>query len=431
MTLSSFVVPAGGVLTAPILAQALGATGRGELAAAMAPAALILPVATLGLPDAITSLLAKQPHLTRRALAGATFVTSALGVLCLIGALVALPFLSAGNSELARLIVFSTAMTIPALVVGPFRGAAVGRQMWGFVAVERVVNALLRIIVFGVLWMLGDLTVFSALLVSCVTPLVAALIYCRLLTRPPQQTDRDVPFAGGTLKPLVSFGAKIWFGAVAEMLLGRIGQILMTPLSSTRDLGLYIVASTISDVLLVVAVAIQGALYGLNSRSNDASRVTATARLTLVVGFVPGVLIACTLHWWIRPVFGAEFAGAVIPTVMLLASALICIPGLMAAAGLSAWKRPALRSIGLVVSLVVNLSAFILLVPTFGVIGACLTSILTNVIMTGFMVTVASRIMKVPALDFVVPQRGDIELLCREGRQLAGRTRLLKPKRKM
>ncbi len=422
MTLSSFVVPAGGVLTAPILAQALGATGRGELAAALAPAALILPVATLGLPDAMTSLLARHPRLTRRALAWATLVTTGLGALCLIGALFALPFLSAGNSDLAHLIVFSTAMTIPALVVGPFRGAAVGRQMWGFVAVERVVNAFLRIIVFGVLWMLGDLTVFLALLVSCVTPLVAALVYWRLLTRPPQD-DTEEPFSGGTLRPLVSFGAKIWFGAVAEMLLGRIGQVLMTPLSSSQDLGLYIVASTISDVLLVVAIAIQGALYGLNSKSNDASRVTATARLTLIVGFVPGLLIAGSLPWWISPVFGAEFVGAVVPTIMLLVSALICIPGLMAAAGLSAWKRPALRSSGLVLSLVVNIGAFVLLVPRLGVIGACWTSILTNVLMTGFMILVASRIMGVRARDFVLPRRADVVMLWREGRQLLGQAR--------
>ena len=429
MTLSSFIVPAGGVLTAPILARALGTVGRGELAAALAPAALILPVATLGLPDALTNLLAKHPRVTRRALGWATLVTTGLGALCLIAALIALPFLSAGNSRLAHLIVFSTAMTIPALVVGPFRGAAVGRQMWGFVAVERVINALLRIIVLGVLWMLGDLTVFIALLVSCVTPLIAALVYWRLLRRPAKD-DAEEPFYGPTLRPLVSFGAKIWFGAVAEMLLGRIGQVLMTPLSSTQDLGLYIVACTISDVLLVVAVSIQGALYGLNSRENDASRVTATSRLTVIVGLAAGVLIGGTLPWWITPVFGAEFDGAVVPTIMLLVSALFCIPGLMAAAGLSAWKRPALRSIGLVLSLVVNISVFVLLVPKLGVIGACWTSVITNVVMTGFLVTVASRIMKVPAVDFLVPKRADFELLWREGGQLLSHARSRLPGRR-
>ena len=422
MTVSSFLVPAGGLITSPILARSLGTIGRGELAAALAPAALILPVATLGLPEALTNFIAKHPGITRRALGWAVVLTTCLGVLSLLAALSALRFLSAGDPTISRLIVLATTLTIPALVLGVFRGAAIGRQMWKAVALERVINAALRIGIFTGLWIAGDLTVYLAVLISCLTPVVAGAVYWRLLV--PTPTDENYsgdPMTGGTLRPLVSFGSRVWFGAVAEMFLGRIGQLLMTPLSNAENLGLYIVASTISDVPLIVALAIQSALYGVNSRVNDAAQVAKTARLTLLVGFVGCLLIGCALPLWITPLFGPGFSGAVIPTLMLLVSALICIPGLMAAAGLSAWKRPGLRSLGLVLSLVANVSVFVLLVPKLGAVGACFTSIVSNVVMSGFMVTVAGRVMGLQRTDFFVPRRSDVLVLTDEASRLLDR----------
>lgn len=417
MTASSFLVPAAGVLTQPILAQALGVDGRGELAAAIAPAALVISVATLGLPDALTYYVAKHPSITRRAMLGAGMISVALGLLCLGATVLALPFLSTGDPTLGNLIVFGMAVTVPALLVGVLRGAATGRQMWNAVAVERLVNTLLRIVALVGLFIAGELTVFMAVLVSVVTPLIAGVVYWRLLFRPPHD-ETEQPLEGGPIRPLVSYGSRVWLGAVASMLLGRLGQILMAPLSSVQDLGLYSVATTIADLPLIVAVAIQGTLFGVNSKTTDAGKLTTTTRLTLFVGFLGCAVLGGTLPLWIGPLFGAEFVAATVPTLMLMLSALLCIPGLMAATGVSAWGRPGLRSLGLGITLVVNLGTFVVLVPLYGVIGGCIVSIISNVVMTTFMVLTASRVMQVPALDFLRVRRSDVVLTCREGVRL-------------
>ena len=414
MTASSFLAPAAGVLTQPILAQALGVDGRGELAAALAPAILAVSVATLGLPDALTFYLAKHPSITRRAMLGTTVVTVGIGVLCLLVTVGALPFLSTGDTTLGNLILLAMALTVPALVIGVLRGAATGRQMWNEIAWERVLNMVLRIGAFVVLLVIGQLTVMTAVLVSCLSPIIAGLAYWRLLLKPPYD-EEEVPLPDGMVRTLLSFGSRVWFGAVASMLLARIGQILMAPLSSVAELGLYSVASTISDLPLIVAIAIQGTLYGVNSKSNDAAKLTATTRLTLLVGFAGCAVLGATVPFWIGPLFGSEFTAATVPTLMLMFSALICIPGLMAATGVSAWGRPGLRSVGLGITLVANVIAFVLLVPPLGVIGASWTSIISNVVLTTYMVVAASRVMKVPAGDFVLVRRSDVALLRREG----------------
>lgn len=417
MTASGVLVPAAGVLTQPILAQGLGISGRGELAASLAPAMLAVSVATLGLPDALTYYLAKHPRVTRYALLGTTLISCAVGAVCLLAAWLALPFLSTGDVHLGRLILLGMALTVPALVVGVFRGAATGRQMWNAVAAERLVNTAIRVVAFVVLWHLDELTVLNALLVSLLSPVVAGIVYWRLLLPPPADASRE-PLDGGTMRVLLSFGNKVWLGSVASMLLSRVSQILMAPLSSVEDLGLYSVASTVSDLPLIVALAIAGALFGVNSAGRDAAQLTLTARLTSLVSLAGCVVMGATAPLWIAPLFGHEFGAAVVPTLMLLASAVLCVPSLMAATGLGAWGRPGLRSAGLAITLVFNLVAFVVLVPLFGVIGACWTSVLSNVVMTSYMTIVASRVMGVPCADFLVVRRSDVVRAWQEGVRL-------------
>jgi O-antigen/teichoic acid export membrane protein len=422
MTASSFLVPAAGVLTSPMLAQALGVTGRGELAAALAPSALVVAVATLGLPEALTYYVAKHPQITRQALACSILLTACTGVLCLIGSVVTLPFLSTGDAGLGKLIVLATALSIPALVVGVLRGAASGRQMWTAVAVERLINTMLRVALFGILLVLGHLTVLTAVLVSSLAPLCAGAVYWRVWATP-RDLEGSEPFMGNLRRALTSFGCRMWLGAVASMLVARVAPLLVAPLSNLYELGLYTVATTISDVPLIVALAVRDALYGINSRTNDARQITTTSRMAVLIGAIGCAAIGGTLPLWLGGVFGEEFREATVSTWMLMFSALLCIPGLMAAAGLSAWGRPGLRSLGLAVTLVANASALIVLVPRMGAIGAAWTSIISNVVMTSFMCVAASRVMKVPAADFLLIRPQDIARVYREVRAVAARLR--------
>ncbi len=416
MTATSFLVPAAGLVTAPILAQGLGAEGRGILAAALAPSALMLNLATLGLPDSLTFHLARWPSLTRRATAWSSAATIVLGIVSIGVTALLLPLLSSDDAELSRLILIASASTVPALVVGVLRGAAVGRQLWKYIAIERVILTLGRVVLFCALFWTGTLTVFSAVVVNIALPIAAGVVYLVVTRRPP--LDRDKPgLESRSMRPVFGYGLRVWWGSVASMTLSRLAPLLMVPLSTAYDLGLYTVATTISDLPLIVALAVQGALFGVGSRDQNASRVTDTARLTTLLAIAGSVAIAVTLPWWLAPLFGSDFAGALGPTILLLASACICVPGLMAAGGLSSFGRPSLRSLGLLVTLVVYLGAFLLLVPHLGVWGAAWTSVIGNVVMSTFMIATASRVMEVPASRFVAITWSDVRRLWDLGMQ--------------
>ena len=420
MTSSSLLVPLAGLITAPILAHGLGVEGRGLAAAAVAPNSLIVSVATFGLPEALTYFLARHPQLTRRGLLWSGLTGFVLGILCLLATVAVLDVLSAGDAQLSRLILLGTVLAIPQLVVNLLRGAASGRQMWRAVAIERVLNSTLRIVVLTALYVAGQLTVLNAVYTLTVAPVLAAVAYVVLLRRPLAGPE-DQPFEGKVLPALLTLGSRIWIGAVASMLLARIGQILFVPLSNVAELGLYTVAITVSDVPLVVALAIRDALYGVSSKRADAGQVATTSRVTTLVGASGCLVIGATLPLWIDLAFGAGFRAALWPCWILLLCAVINIPGFLAAAGLGAWGRPGLRSIGLVLTLVVNLPLFILLVPTTGAVGGALAGLASSTFSTVFMVTAASRVLGIPAHAFFVPTLREVRFLAGEATRLAHR----------
>jgi O-antigen/teichoic acid export membrane protein len=206
----------------------------------------------------------------------------------------------------------------------------------------------------------------------------------------------------------------VWFGSVASMLLARISQVLMVPLSSAEDLGLFSVAVTVSDVPIIVAGAMAGALLGVNSRSSDPVQVAKASRFALLLTLTGCGALAALSPWGVPYLFGTDFAAAVVPTLMLLGAAVLCVPGFMVGAGLAAFGRPSLRSAGFTTTLIVNLTAFVLLVPPLGAIGACWAAIAGNIVMSAFMVIAASRVMHQPIHSFMVIRLADVALVWRE-----------------
>jgi O-antigen/teichoic acid export membrane protein len=161
-------------------------------------------------------------------------------------------------------------------------------------------------------------------------------------------------------------------------------------------------------VPVIVALAARDALFGLNSKERDAGQVATTSRVSMSIAAVSCLVLGGSLPLWLGFIFGQEFTGAVLPTWILMISAMACVPGLMAAAGLSAWGRPGLNSIGMAATVTTNLVALVVLVPMLGAVGAACASLVANLVLTTYMTNVAGRVLGVRALDFVLVRPSDI-----------------------
>ena len=89
------------------------------------------------------------------------------------------------------------------------------------------------------------------------------------------------------------------------------------------------------------------------------------------------------------------------------------MPGSVAGAGLSARRRPELRSLSMVVALVVSTGALVLLAPAAGAVGAAWATLIGNVIAGGLNLVHCRRLYGLNPVDFLVPRRGDLAVLLR------------------
>ena len=407
-TLGNLGAPAATFISAPILAQTLGAFERGQVGAATAPLLLAASAATLGLPEAVTFFVARGGgKRSGRLVAKAIGMVAVAGILSSLLLYVLAPALASGDPKVEGLIRLSLLMVIPSLALIVLRGVSAGRGRWGLIAVERAIGSGMRLVAVVVLALLGQLTPLTATLVIATSTWIGIVAYLGLLNRsaPAERSET-------TAREALSFGARVWFGSLAGVLLSRVDQLLVAPLSNASELGIYVVAVSIAELVLVFNNAVRDVYFAEESREPDMERVARAARLSTIATLVLACVVGLVSTWGIPVLFGHEFAPAVIPTWILLGAIVLGNPGSLAGAGLSAYGRPHLRSWSLLIALVANVIAIFLLVPSFGAIGAAIATAVGNVIAAGSnLIWVRTVEPRNSAKDFLSVRRADLRAL--------------------
>lgn len=411
--LGQVVSPLAGFLTAPILAHALGVTGRGEATAATAPLVLGMAIFTMGLPEATTFFVARFPH-KQRSIAIRSLLLVMIPALAGTALFIALgPFFADYNSELVQIMLLCTLMTLPALWVGVLRGVGLGAQKFSLVAIERTIASLLKLALIAAFSIAGALDVLSAALIIGVTTFAGGLVYLPFLGKQAelthQQSEQELEEI--ETKLIVQYGLRQWFGSLAGVLLSRLDQLLMNPLSSAYELGLYVVAVAIADLVLVVNNALREVVFSMESKAPRGERIAFAARVSNLAATLTGTAAIIAGIWLIPLLFGQDFAPAWTVTVILIVAAIMGNPGSLAGTGLSAAGRPELRSWSLVAGCIVNLILMVLLVPPYGAIGAAFATMGGSVTAASGNLIFTRKVLGTKMTDFVGVKKKDLELV--------------------
>lgn len=409
------------LVTAPILARALDVNGRGDLAAATAPFMLAVAIGTLGLPDAVTNVLARRSYFRRVTWQGLVASLLGTGMLSVVIVWFASPVLTQGGSSgLGILMTVATLATIPGLVVALLRGAAAGLHMWGVVATERILNGSLRILGIVGFAIAGQLTLFNATLVTVLGPVLAGFAYLRLIGATPTEPRESPPTSA---RRAFAYGTKAWLGSVAGILLMRIDQLLILPLGGAAQLGLYAVAVNVSEVPLIINSATREVMFSSDAAQRDNARAGLAARATFIACLLCAIVVLAPIGWWLPLVFGVEFSGA-IPIALLAAFAVVAgVPGSIAGSTLSARGRPELRSYSILVACVLNVVLLFVLVPPLGGIGAALATLAGNLTSSNMCIAYAVKYHHFRWSDFYGIRISDFRSLSRAVSRLARRDR--------
>ena len=412
-------------VTVPILAQSLGVVGRGEVGAATAPLLLMLNAATAGIPEAMTYYIAKR-HMPLRRLAGnGILLLFGLGIVASALTVAASSFIAGGEAELALLVTLAALAIAPSLVVSGLRAIAAGLDAWGSITAERLLVALSRLGGIVGLLLIGHLDVVTATAVIAGSLVLGGLAYLPLLGRG-MSSKRGSPAAAAStpfsVTALFVYGGRFWIGSAAGIMLSRVDQMLMVPLSSTYELGLYAVAVSVAELPLVINSAIRDVMFTAESQSADDRRLTAGARISNLLTAVAALGVALLSLLFFETLFGPEFLPALPLTMVLLFAVVLGNHGSIAGIGLSARGRPGLRSAAESLGLVVNVMLVLALVPPLGAMGAAVATVVGGVAAAIWNLSMLNRVYGVPWLSMLGVRRSDIVLMVDTAKRLIQRS---------
>lgn len=413
------VPPLATFVMAPLLAHALGVGGRGELAAVTAPSLLAVAVATLGIPDAVTRSIAAGSRITTSAWwsTAALLVTSGCTAL-LVSLVVAPVVVGSDDPTLVGLVGLASAAVLPQLCIAVLRARAAGRRAWGLVTAERITSGGAKIAASVVLAATGTLDLVTATVVIAASPVLGGLVY---LGR-----GRGVAVdSGSPVRPraLLGFSARSWLGSVAGIILVRVDQLLVLPLSDATQLGLYAVAVNISEVPLIATNAVREVMLSEDAGDQDDERAPRVARSAAVVATVIAAPLLVGAPFWLPVLFGGDFLPAIPALVVSVVAVVIGVPGSIAGSTLTARGRPELRSCSILAGCVVNVVALVLLVPLLGAVGAALATLAGNLTSSNGSVLGACRMTGRRFRDFTLVRPGDVGFVVSRVRTLIRPTR--------
>jgi len=418
-TIGNLGAPLVALISAPILAQSLGVTSRGEVAAATAPLLLAVNALTLGLPEAITYFTASRRSNPRKVLTKGSLCLLALGLAGTFALWLLAPLLAPADSQTGEAMSLAAFALAPSLLLGGIRAYAAGMSRWTLISFERFFGAILRLIAFLTLVSMNSLTVMSASITIAASSFAGVAVYLWLLRKRPQSDASGVSQDDARL---LSYGMRVWIGALTGILLSRLDQVLMIPLSTAYQIGIYAVAVSISEVTLIFNSAVRDVLFSAESVKSNDSRLTRASRVSTLLTLVGSICVGISSIWLVPILFGHDFSESVVVIEILLLGVLLGNPGSVAGAGLSARGRPGLRSTALAVAFVVNLGMVLLLVPLYGATGAAVATLAGN-LTAGMLCIVFMRIHFAFSIStFFGVRSGDLKGLSQvvSGRRSAG-----------
>jgi O-antigen/teichoic acid export membrane protein len=393
-----------GLATGPILARALGPSGRGTLAAILVPLFVASWVAALGLP-AFARFSAAREGRPRVLMTTLAVMAVAIGLVAFAAAPTIASALAEGRDVVHDLLLVGLAL-LPVLIFGNVVFSTIaGLELWRLTVTAQLLPPVATLVGLAALWAADGLTVTTAAIVS-----IGCLFLVFLPGALALRGAGAFRFERRLARQGLAFGLRAWPGQLSSVANARLDQLLMITLVSPADLGFYVVAWTVSTGPAVLGKAFAFA-HGPRIARGEERRVFVGCRLLMPLALVATAGIAALTPLVLPLLFGAAFEAAIPLALILLGSAVPYQGAVFLGEALSASGRPGRYSIGQVVALCITVPGLLLLLPWMGVTAAALVSVAAHLAQFVYLLGAAHRRFGGSYRDLLLPRRSDVGIL--------------------
>jgi O-antigen/teichoic acid export membrane protein len=180
--------------------------------------------------------------------------------------------------------------------------------------------------------------------------------------------------------------APLAIGSTLGTIYFRIDGVMLSKLGNLRDVGLYQIGYKFSDLLAFMAPALLGAVLPLLIRAfpDRVAEFRKTFRQAFVVFLAFGVFAVVTFAVLCGPaitaLYTARYAGSVRPARVLVAGQALNLFSQLTFVTLVASGRRRMYPIATLAGVITNVTLNFLLIPRYSVMGAALSTVLTEIV---------------------------------------------------
>jgi O-antigen/teichoic acid export membrane protein len=389
-------------VTSPILARALGPSGRGELAAIFVVLGLAPSIADIGLYVYVTRERSRQMRGIGSIL-GST-VPIALTA-AMVGVLLAVPIADAlgrGRRDVVLFIELGLFLLPFTVFCQTLYGVVVGAQRWAVVMVAKFISAggpALVIVTLSLTDSLSVSTVATAYLACSVLGYLPFLVGLR--------GSRPWRFRSQIAREGLAFGSRTWLSSLATQTNVKLDQLLMAALASSHELGLYALAVTLATASTSLTGAI-GTVLLPRVAAGEPLLAARACRMTILIVGAYGVALALVSPLVVPVVFGSAFSGSIAMLVVLLAANMLLVPGQVLGSALIAAGEPGAVAHGQLCALAITVPALIVVLPVAGGVGAAAVSLVSYAASFVVVLVAALRRFELPPRAFLLIDASDL-----------------------
>jgi O-antigen/teichoic acid export membrane protein len=396
------------LLSVLIVARALGAEGRGQVAFLTAITFLTANLATFGVQEATANFAAAEARARRALATNAVLLALALGGVALAALYVLIELVPAVAGESDPTLRWVAFAFIPAILLQVFLRFLVQAD-YGFAVTNTayLLAPLLNVAGNGLFYAFGILSVETAVGWWLAGQTLETLLLAWYVQRRLAGFGRpDLALA----RRVLAFGTRAHPGRI--MLLGnyRLDQWLLGAIAGPRELGVYSVAVAWAEALWYLPTALAAVQRPdlVRAAHEHAARLSARVfRATILITAVFGLVMVVAAPVLCVTIFGEEFRDSVNMLRILVVAALGVTAIKLLGSALVARGRPGLQSLAIGAGFVCSVALDVALIPKFAGMGAAAAAALAHTTAGLVVVTIFARSLGARPRD-LVPRPDDV-----------------------
>jgi amino acid adenylation domain-containing protein len=400
-----------GVITSLLTAWALGAEGRGDLAVIVLYPNIVALAVGLGMPHGTRYFVASEPQRIPSLFPNAVYFALSIGLVALAAAEFIVPSLVGERSEMVMWLVRAYLINIPcALLYDMMAGMLEGAKQFRWAAVSRIFFFGIQCVAYTVLWMTDNLTIANAaftMVVAQVANTTSAFLSVLLVLKPGWKPNFQI------FKDTVLFGIKYHLGVVTSFTTLRLDQMLLVGMATSIEMGLYVIAVRLSEIMTVLASSVSEVLMPEIASSKDGRSMhllMRSLRQTIYVFIILMVPLLVLAPYLLQYAFGTEFLAASSALRILLVASMVWSAGAIVNSGLNGLGYPGLSTLSRLSSAVITVITLLVWLPKYGILGAALSSLAGYSAMFFVALFWLMRKQKLTLREIFHPQKKDIPM---------------------